>query len=341
MKKIEKAKLNALLSKIAELSSLYLPVAKGGKVNFAKFTGSEKYCDSELKTTKSAKDIFFPQSENIVSFKRESTKITVEPKELPTDRTVIFGVRACDAKSFEALDRVFMSEPADTFYTARRENCVIITNACSSPEETCFCTNFGIDPANPGADVQTWFVGTDLYWEALSEKGTDLTEELGDMLTDADSTAVDEEKAKITEITKVLPLAGLSLEKFGAGKTKELFDAPEWEKLSQSCLGCGSCTFVCPTCQCYDVRDYDTGHGVKRYRCWDSCMYSDFTMCAHGTNRPTQLQRFRQRFMHKLVYFPDNNNGEFMCVGCGRCITSCPISMNIAKVIKTIGGDNK
>ncbi|MGN0468025.1 MAG: 4Fe-4S dicluster domain-containing protein [Acutalibacteraceae bacterium] len=338
---IEKAKLSELFAKLSETSSVYLPVRKNGQVDFAKWEDGTEYCSDELKTVKSAKDLFFPQSENIVSFTRENTKITVEPKELPSERTVLFGVRACDAKSFDVLDKVFMSEPADSFYTARRTNGVVITTACSQPEETCFCSTFGIDPANPGADVQTWFVGEKLYWEALSEKGKQLTEEISALLCDADASEVESEKANICDIMKKLPLSGLSLEKFGAGKTKELFDAPEWEKLSQSCLGCGACTFVCPTCQCYDIRDYDTGHGVKRYRCWDSCMYNDFTMCAHGTNRPTQLQRFRQRFMHKLVYFPDNNGGEFSCVGCGRCVSRCPISMNIAKVIKAFGGDNQ
>ena len=89
-------------------------------------------------------------------------------------------------------------------------------------------------------------------------------------------------------------------------------------------------------CQCYDVKDFNTGHGVQRFRCWDSCMYSDFTMMAHGTNRPTQKERFRQRFMHKLVYFPSNNDGIYGCVGCGRCLAKCPISMNIVKVAKTL-----
>ena len=83
-----------------------------------------------------------------------------------------------------------------------------------------------------------------------------------------------------------------------------------------------------------DIKDYDTGHGVQRYRCWDSCMYSDFTMMAHGNNRTSQMQRFRQRFMHKLVYYPLNNDGLFSCVGCGRCVEKCPSSLNIVKVIK-------
>ena len=100
------------------------------------------------------------------------------------------------------------------------------------------------------------------------------------------------------------------------------------------CLACGTCTFVCPTCQCYDIKDFDTGSGVQRYRCWDSCMYSDFTMMAHGNNRTSQMQRFRQRFMHKLAYFPANNGGMFSCVGCGRCVDSCPSQLNIVKVIR-------
>ena len=110
------------------------------------------------------------------------------------------------------------------------------------------------------------------------------------------------------------------------------------DEFSQTCLGCGTCTFVCPTCQCYDIKDFNTGNGVIRYRCWDSCMYSEFTRMAHGNNRLTQKERFRQRFMHKLVYFPENNDGLFSCVGCGRCLAKCPISMNIVKVMKKIGG---
>ena len=136
-----------------------------------------------------------------------------------------------------------------------------------------------------------------------------------------------------------LPLASLTADKFGAGKTQEFFDAPEWKTLSESCLGCGTCTFVCPTCQCYDIKDFNTGKGVVRFRCWDSCMYSNFTKMSAGQPRLTQVERFRQRFMHKLVYYPENNDGMFGCVGCGRCLAKCPISMNIVKVMKTVGGN--
>ena len=136
-----------------------------------------------------------------------------------------------------------------------------------------------------------------------------------------------------------LPLSKFSMGSFGGEVLMKVFDSDKWEGLSEACLGCGTCTFVCPTCQCYDIKDFDTGHEIKRFRCWDSCMYSDFTKMAHGNPRLTQKERFRQRFMHKLVYFPANNNGEYGCVGCGRCLSKCPISMNIVKVAKALEND--
>ena len=120
-----------------------------------------------------------------------------------------------------------------------------------------------------------------------------------------------------------------------------LFRSEKWAELSESCLGCGTCTFVCPTCQCYDVQEFNTGTEVKRFRCWDSCMYSDFTQMSAGQPRPTQKERFRQRFMHKLVYFPSNNHGIYGCVGCGRCLQKCPIHMNIVKVARTLKEEMK
>ena len=146
---------------------------------------------------------------------------------------------------------------------------------------------------------------------------------------------VEKEKASIRAVVDKLPYSDLSLDGWNGDALKEKFDSPLWEELYKPCLACGTCTFVCPTCQCYDIKDYDTGHGVQRYRCWDSCMYSDFTMMAHGNNRTSQMQRFRQRFMHKLVYFPANNDGMYSCVGCGRCVEKCPSALNIVKVIKS------
>ena len=345
MYKIAKENLSALFQAIAGEQELFVPVNNNGQVNFAAWTEDAEVDLDTLKSTKSPKDAFFPQSENLYTCVKEGKKISIEPETLKEQDFVVFGMKACDVRGVEVLDKVFLCDPVDTFYAARRKHGTIVVMACHEPEETCFCKVFGIDCAEPVADVATWMVEGNLYWKALTEKGEALTKAVESVLENADAEAekVEAEKAAIRAIVEKLPYSNLSLEGWNGEALTEKFNSPVWEDLYKPCLACGTCTFVCPTCQCYDIKDYNTGHDVKRYRCWDSCMYSDFTMMAHGNNRTSQLQRFRQRFMHKLVYFPANNNGMYSCVGCGRCVEKCPSSLNIVKVIKAFekeGGEN-
>lgn len=340
MFKISMNDVNKLFEAIAASDTLYLPIERGEQVEFYAYDEDAKVRLDALHTVKSAKDAFLPNCEAMMKFKVEGKSIEVEEAALVEEEFVIFGVRACDARSFAILDKVYLSDPVDSFYAARRKHGVVVSMACNKPEETCFCNKFDIDATNPEGDVVTWIVGDELFWEAKTEKGEALTEKVKAVFEEADGTAVENQKAEVKAIMDKLPLNSMDMEYLKDADMMTLFNSPKWEELYKTCLGCGTCTFVCPTCQCYDIRDYDTGHGIVRYRCWDSCMYKDFTMMAHGTNRKTQLERFRQRFMHKLCYFPMNNEGEFGCVGCGRCISKCPISMNITKVIKTLGGDN-
>jgi heterodisulfide reductase subunit C len=347
MYKIAKENLSALFQLIAADQELYLPVKTAGQTNYAVYSEDVQVDLDTLKTVKSAKDAFFPQSENLYSVKKEGKKISIEPEALKEQNFVVFGMKACDLQGVQVLDKVFLAEPVDTFYAARREHGTIVALACHEPEESCFCKVFGIDCADPSADVAAWMVEDTLYWKPLTEKGEALTKVTESLLTAADAdgeSKVEEEKSAIRTIVEKLPYSNLSLEGWNKDALSEKFDSPIWEELYKPCLACGTCTFVCPTCQCYDIKDYDTGHGIQRYRCWDSCMYSDFTMMAHGNNRTSQLQRFRQRFMHKLVYFPANNDGMYSCVGCGRCVEKCPSALNIVKVIKSFqkeGGDKE
>lgn len=338
MYKIKREDLPALFQKIAADQELYLPVRTADQTNFGVWREEAEVDLDTLKTVKSPKDVFFPQSETLYTCYREGKKLSVEPETLKEQDFVVFGMKACDIKGVEVLDRVFLSDPIDTFYAARREHGTIVALACHEPEETCFCKVFGVDAAHPAADVAAWMVEDTLYWRPETEKGQKLTEKLADLLEKADDagseTVVADEEEKIRSIIEELPYSHLSLEGWNGDVLMEKFESPLWEELYKPCLACGTCTFVCPTCQCYDIKDYDTGHGVQRYRCWDSCMYSDFTMMAHGNNRTSQKERFRQRFMHKLVYFPANNEGMYSCVGCGRCVEKCPASLNIVKVVK-------
>ena len=339
MRKCSLEKINQVFAEIAKNAALYLPVDQtDGSAAYKKWEDGTLWSNA-LNTVRSPKDFFFPQTEDLMKFKTEGKTIEVEDIRTENEDFVVFGVRPCDVKSFDILDRVFLTEPMDSFYANRRSHGVIVSLACTRPAETCFCKTFGMDPATPAGDISAWKTETEIFFEANTEKGKALLNKLADITEDCDDSAVSEQKAKINAVMEKLPLKDLKTDAFGGGKTSELFNSPEWDELSSTCLGCGTCTFVCPTCQCYDIKDYNTGNGVIRFRCWDSCMYSDFTKMAHGNNRLTQKERFRQRFMHKLVYYPENNEGLFSCVGCGRCLAKCPISMNIVKVMKKIGGN--
>ncbi len=334
MKKVSLAKLPEFLKKLSADYTVIAPIETADKVDFGVWSDDKQIRLDVLKTVKSAKGVFFPQVEDMLRFHMQGKNIDIKPVDVMDEDFVVFGVRACDARSFELLDRVFLADPVDPFYAARREHGIVVTLACNEPEESCFCSNFDIDAANPMGDVTAWIVGDDICLRANTDKGEKLVASLDDT-----NDSVEDVQNSIREIIKKLPLSDLDLTGFDGEHLMEKFNDPKWKELSAGCLGCGTCTFVCPTCQCYDVRDFETKDGIQRYRCWDSCMYSDFTLMAHGTNRATQVERFRQRFMHKLVYFPSKNDGLYSCVGCGRCLEKCPQGINIVKVIKSLGGD--
>lgn len=338
MLKINIADLNKLFSKISEHNALFLPVKQAEQTNFAQWHEQAQVDLQTLHTVKSPKDIFFPQVEQLVSFKYQQGNLEITPAALMAENYVLFGVKACDLMSFELLDRIFLAEPVDNFYQARREHATVVSLACADPEETCFCTNFGVSAQAPNADVDTYIIGDTLYWQANTEKGKTLTASIASVMQDAqaDANLVEIEQKRIAIELQQLPLAKINLPAFEGEALKQIFDSPVWEKIYTPCLGCGTCTYICPTCHCYDVKDFDTNYEVERYRCWDSCMYSDFTNMAHGNPRTSRLERFRQRYMHKLTYFPRNNEGAYACVGCGRCLGKCPVNMNIVKVARAL-----
>jgi len=340
MLKLPIPRLGELFSRIDGERALYLPLEANGQVSFGRWRPEAAPRLDYLCSARPAKDFFFPQTENLALFERKGKELRIEENRDPGAPFVVFGARACDVASMEILDKVFLSDPVDSFYQAKRQNGLVITVACARPEETCFCKAYEIDPASPAGDVSVWITEEALYWASHTEKGHALTLDLGNLFEDAgapDEEAVQKQQAAIAAVMERLPLRNLSLEGYTGEGLMDIFDADQWNTLYEACLGCGSCTFVCPTCHCYDIQDFDTGSGVQRFRCWDSCMYSDFTLMSHGNPRYTQLERFRQRFMHKLVYFPANYEGRHACVGCGRCIVKCPINMHIAKVIKSLG----
>ena len=242
-------KIQSVFAEIAKNAKLYLPIDNSdGSSTYGEWSEGVKWSDN-LNTTKSPKDFFFPQTEDLMKFKTEGKNIEVIDVRGELEDFVVFGVRACDVKSFDILDRVFLTEPRDSFYAMKRERGIIVSVACSRPAETCFCATFGINAAEPAGDITCWKTADALYLQANTEKGKALAESLGTILEECGDEAVNEQKKQIDKVMDKLPLKDLTTDAFGGGKTQELFNNPAWDELSSSCLGCGTCTFVCPTCQ--------------------------------------------------------------------------------------------
>ena len=322
---------------------MYLPVTnENGKADFKKWEKGVKL-SSNLKTVRSAKDFFFPKTEHMVSYELKGKEIKIIDPRKAAEDFVVFGVRPCDAVGFTVIDNVYLNmNPVDSYYKNHREHGTVVTLACNEPEKTCFCSTYGIDASlsndknGSAGDVSCWLADGKYFFKANTEKGKAFIEKVSSVLTESDAKAVENEKKAILEKTEKLPFAHLDLSKFQGKDMLKIFNSSVWKKVAEPCVGCGTCTYVCPTCMCFDVRDFNTGHGIRQIRCWDSCMYSDFTQMAAANPRLTQVERSRQRFMHKLMYYPMAHEGLFQCVGCGRCIESCPVNMNVVKVIKAV-----
>ena len=339
MLSIAKDKIDSLFELIGSKQPLYLPVDNNsGKADFQKWEKGTKLSET-LKTTRSAKDFFFPKTEHMVSYELNGKEVKVVDPRKEVEDFVIFGVRACDARGFEAIDGVYLNmQPVDSYYKNRRDHGTVIVLACNEPAKTCFCPTFGIDAsqATPSGDVSCWLADGKYYFQANTDKGKKFVEDAKSVLADAADAAVEAAKKDIKAKVEAQPFAKMDLSKFQGKDMLKIFNSKVWDKVSEPCVGCGTCTYVCPTCMCFDVRDFDTGKGVRQIRCWDSCMHNDFTQMAAENPRHTQKERSRQRFMHKLMYYPMAHNDMFACTGCGRCIENCPVNMNIVKVIKAV-----
>ncbi len=285
----------------------------------------------------SPKALVFAQSERMFVFtidrNREDAFILKEMEEKGETR-LVFGIRPCDARAFLILDKVFLVQGAaqDPYYKRKREGMVLVGLGCNRPCSTCFCHWTGGGPfSREGLDILMTDLGDDFLLEAVSEKGKDLL--AGWDLKNADS-SYQEQAGKMAQ--EALGMMGAQVDPSPIRKKPllETFGQAYWERVHEPCIKCGTCTYLCPTCSCFDIQDEVRGLCGLRGRNWDSCMFPLTTLHASGHNpRPTGKERFRQRFMHKLRYFQDDF-GTVMCVGCGRCVQYCPVNIDIREIIR-------
>ncbi|MDA8235827.1 MAG: 4Fe-4S dicluster domain-containing protein [Clostridia bacterium] len=332
-KVIKRDQLVAALDSIAAKYQLIAPVQDESSVLFKPGVAGKDVVLDAVNSTVSPKGTFFPQWETMYTYNMAEADFAVKHPDQGPDR-VLFGVRPCDIMAILHIDPVFIGEKfGDFYYEAKRNKTTIIGVSCPSVAHTCFCSTFGGSPtANKGADIMFYDLGDKFAVEVLTDKGKAVAELISKFLTD-DAAAPAAVEAKAKELAaQCKPVDVTGVKEFLDGA----FEHPYWVELSKKCLNCGVCTYVCPTCHCFDVVDEGYKSEGQRIRCWDSCMAKDFNLAAGGHNtRPSKLEKVRNRFMHKLKYHLDRYNLAG-CIGCGRCSQKCPVNLDITQVISDV-----
>ena len=323
---LSKAKVDDLLTELSKEAVVYVPKTANGVKKFAPYISDEPMELDMVKTVLPPKDLLFPQSQKMYHYGVDSAgDMFIDPIVESSDQ-VLFGVRPCDVRSIECLDDVFLTRGyVDEYYQSKRDKLLTVSLGCTAPNEACFCESMGLDPNKaPAADVMLNDCGDAYLVTAQTEKGKAAVEGAWKpFLSEGDPTPSEAHCSLSIDTT------GLK-DKFAA-----LYDSPDlWDSYSAKCLNCGTCTFGCPSCYCFDIDQENRCKEGVRFRCWDSCMFSEYTAMAGGHNpRPNKMDRFRNRFMHKLSYFEDRY-GKILCVGCGRCMEKCPVGVDITVLIE-------
>jgi len=296
-----------------------------GRYFFRRIDASAKMVlNSAIMPSNSVKEFFFPRSEAICSYRHEGKKLIIADAEPVTQEQIIFGARPCDSASLPILDKVFAWDYQDRFYQQRRNLTTVVSLACKEADKDCFCTSVGLAPdTQSGADAMLLQIGEDSFEVRIfTEKGAALFR---------GQTEESDKIGKAAEPPKI---------RFDAKKVehylRDNFADPMFDHTSLRCVGCGGCTYVCPTCHCFDIVDEGGPSKGKRVKNWDTCQFTMFTHHASGHNpRSDQSARQRNRVQHKFNIYPEKF-GAILCTGCGNCTRVCSASLGIHPVLEQL-----
>jgi sulfhydrogenase subunit beta (sulfur reductase) len=326
--------LDRFLKNLEAFGEVYAPQPRGAdEFAFEPLTDPSRVAVDYVRTILPPKKLLLPPENELFRFSHTTGYVNAGLN-LP-DQRVLFGVHTCDIHALRLMDLVFLREYPDPYYRANRRNTAIIGLSCH-PDDHCFCHSFGADFVSDGFDLFLTAVPRGYHVRIGTTLGSDIVREAQSTFESVRSQDAKAYKAYIKERTTGFKRA------VDTSALPEILDLERdsevWQDLGERCLGCGACTMVCPTCHCfrvYDLLELDLDSG-KRLRRWDSCQYKDYASVAGGHNfRPGRPARIRQRLLHKHKDFPERY-GLSGCVGCGRCLASCPAQIDLTGVIKEL-----
>jgi len=328
MKATTRKDLVAWLAGLMEEHTVIAPTVVGDNILYKRVASTDEIAFDFTRTDLSPKEHFWPDTQTILSITKRQGEVSLAEPSLEREQ-VIFGMRPCDARGLKVLDALLLDhQPADAYYAGRREKTTLIGLACPEMWPGCFCTSLGGAPDEArDMDVMLTEVEGGYLVQIITEKGRKLAAGLA-----------------LEEASQKPPHPRLNEESVPVPSQevwRQHFDDEYWARLADRCLSCRVCTYVCPTCRCFDVRDYVTQVSggssiIQRLRAWDSCLAEGYRRIAGGHNpRPTRMQRLRNRFYCKFHYCPQDF-GSVACVGCGRCIVACPVGIDIAEMLSDV-----
>jgi ferredoxin len=331
--RLDKKDLKSFLQSLIDQYDLYAPVKLTEGVSvYKKIDRPEEVSLTLLNPQKPLKEIFFPQSEVMFHFEKVGKRNQVTSTEEVKKERAILGARPCDIQAISILDEIFLGKDyTDVYFLQKRKLTTIMGFSCNHPLSTCFCSSTGGSPFfREGADLFFIDLEEAFLVELLTEKG--MAFQKNRFFKEADPKDISLAK-EIEEKASTKGDASVPIERIEK-RLHLMMESPFWDRVHEKCMGCRICTYLCPTCHCFDIVDEALNNRGHRVRNWDSCLSSLYSQETSGHNpRPSGRERTRQRLMHKFNYFP-KNFGRVACVGCGRCILYCPVNFDIRQAIE-------
>ncbi len=309
---------------------------EGGRYRLAPTGTDEVFAFSS--PSSSWKRFVYPERTLLIRASRRNGEVSVEEPEPEAPAVAFFGIRSCDLAALDVLDRVFLDPAAtDATYSARRAAAFVVAAACSTPGGTCFCASMDTGPSPTGGfDLAVHELHGDGPHELLVHAGSERGAALLADIESRPATDADHRRAQVHHDRAVAAM-GRRLDPADPPRAAEDPEHPRWDDVASRCLACGNCTMVCPTCFCSTTEDTTdlTATHTERWRVWDSCFTLDFTHLHGGSVRASTASRYRQWLLHKLVTWHDQFDTSG-CVGCGRCITWCPVGIDLTEEIAAL-----